>query len=130
MTDTRLPGESPGCCPATAGRNTTGKEDHQMLTHQIGDPGELSTELAHVADLDLQRAGFTICNAFSDGRLVATLDLLGPNWLDFFGRLDDALAHYGATLTELVSDPQRWGDVRDLVASLQPRGGSTQEVSG
>lgn len=85
--------------------------------YRIGDPGELSTELAHVADLELQRAGFTICDALSDGRLVNVLHLLGADWLDLFGQVDGALARYGVGLTDLLSDPGRWRAVCDLIAS-------------
>lgn len=89
--------------------------DDRKRFYRVGDPGELSTDLAHVADLELQRAGFTICKALTDGRLVAVLDLLGPEWLDLLGRLDDVLARYGGTVADVVSDPDRWCAVRNMV---------------
>jgi hypothetical protein len=95
---------------------------------EVGDAGELSVDNVDVAPLSMQRAAFGLCAAIDENddepqsqprRLLALIDLCGPDWLDLFGRLDDALGRYGGGLEDL-RDSASFAALRGrLVASIQ-----------
>jgi hypothetical protein len=98
--------------------------DTQYGGFEVGDAGELSVQLVHLAPLSMQRAAFELCAAieshddpqFQQRRLLALIDLCGPEWLDLFGRLHDTLWRHGGQLDDLL-DPDRFAALRARVAA-------------
>jgi hypothetical protein len=91
---------------------------------EVGDAGELSVDLVGVAPLSMQRAAFVFCAAIDEDddpqpqqrRLLALIDLCGPEWLDLIGRLHDALWRHGGQLDDLL-DPDRFAALRGRLAT-------------
>jgi hypothetical protein len=91
---------------------------------EVGDPSELSVDLIDVAPLSMQRAAFELFAAIDEEddpnpqqrRLLALVDLCGPEWLDLIGRLHDALWRHGGQLDDLL-DPDRFAALRARLAA-------------
>jgi hypothetical protein len=92
---------------------------------EVGDPRELSVDLIDVAPLSMRRAAFELCAAIDEDddpksqhrRLLALIDLCGPEWLDLIGRLHDTLRRHGGQLNDLL-DPDRFAALRARLAAI------------